>query len=330
VTPAAGTLVESAPPEGIRPAQAGLLVDEVINPVALTATLVDLAVRGYLRIEELPDHPGRGPDWRLVELKAADEDLLGYERMLLGGLFASRRIVPLSDLKQHFYDQFEGARLWLYRDAVQRRWFTGRPDKVRRRWVVRGLAVTVVGAALTAVLVWLTHFGLAAIPILLAGPVLMVGARRMPARTPVGAGLLRRVTGFRTYLETAGVDRAGPAQAADQFSPYLPYAILFGLTEQWTRTFALVGAPPQTPWYEGREPFSHDRFPSRIDHFASSSAATLSAPPPAVRGASGFGVGGFWGGGGGGSSDGGGGRFSGGGGGGSSGGGGGGGGGSSW
>ena len=125
----------------------------------------------------------------------------------------------------------------------------------------------------------------------------------------MGARLLRRVTGFRTYLETVGVDRAGPAQAADQFSPYLPYAIVFCLSEQWTRTFELVGAPPQTPWYEGwnegREPSSHDRFPSRIDQFASS-AATLSEPPPAVRGASGFGGGGFWDGGGGGSSGGGG------------------------
>jgi len=67
------------------------LVDEVVNPVALTATLVDLAVRGYLRIEELPYHPGRGRDWRLVKLKAPDEDLLDYERALLDGLFASRR-----------------------------------------------------------------------------------------------------------------------------------------------------------------------------------------------------------------------------------------------
>ena len=326
--PVVGAMVESAPPEGIRPAQAGLLVDEVVNPVALSATLVDLAVRGYLRIEELPDHPGRGPDWQLVELKAADEGLLGYERMLLGGLFASRRIALLSDLKQHFYDKFEGARLWLYRDAVQRQWFTDQPDMVRRRWVDRGQALTVVGAALLGLLLWLTHFGLAAIPILLAGPVLIVGARWMPFRTPVGAGLLRRVTGFRTYLETAGVDRASPAQAADQFSAYLPYAIVFGLTEQWTRTFELVGAPSQTPWYEGREPSSPDRFPSRIDEFASSSAATLRAPPPAVRGISGFGWGDFWSGGG--SSGDGGGRFSGGGGGGSSGGGGGGGGGSSW
>jgi hypothetical protein len=88
MAPLAGEVVEFAPPEGIRPAQAGLLVDEVVQPVALTATLVDLAVRGYLRIEELPDPPGKGSDWRLVKLKAPDEDLLGYERALLDGCWA--------------------------------------------------------------------------------------------------------------------------------------------------------------------------------------------------------------------------------------------------
>jgi len=294
--PVAGAVVEAAPPEGLRPAQAGLLVDEGVQPLALTATLVDLAVRGYLRIEELPAHPGRGPDWRLVKLKAPDDDLLGHERMILEGLFDPRRrtrdaqegkVVRLSDLEEHFYDRFERIRVWLYTDAVQRRWFTEHPDEVRGKWVGRGLAVTVVGAALTALLVWLTHIGLAAIPVLLAGPVLLVAARRMPRRTPSGAALLRRVSGFRTYLETAGVDRAGPAQAADQFSSYLPYAIVFGLTEQWIRTFALVGAPPQTPWYAGRDPYSPDRFSSRIDDFVLS-AATLSAPPPAASGSGGF------------------------------------------
>jgi uncharacterized membrane protein YgcG len=321
MAPLAGEVVEYAPPAGIRPAQAGLLVDEVVKPVALTATLVDLAVRGYLRIEELPDHPGKGSDWRLVKLKAPDEDLLGYERVLVDGLFGTRRrvdaedleAVQLSDLDDWRYaDRFERVRMWLYRDVVQRRWFSQRPDKVRRSWLGRGLVVTVVGAVLLGLLVWQTHFGLAAIPILLAGLVLMVGARRMPSRTPVGAGLLRRVRAFRGYLEAGGVDHSGPAQAAEQFSPYLPYAMVFGLSEQWARTFAVVGAPPPIPWYGGRDPYSWHRFPSRIDEFASSAAATLSAPPAAVSGSSGFG-------GGGGSS-----------GGGSSGGGGGGGGGSSW
>lgn len=311
----AGAVVESVPPEGIRPAQAGLLVDEVVNPVAITATVVDLAVRGYLRIQEDPAREDWGrPDWRLVRLKGADEDLLDYEHRLLEGLFALRRrragdgkAVWLSDLDKDFYDRFQLVRSRLYRDAMQRGWFTEQPDQVQHRWVARGRAVSVVGAGLTALAAWRTSYGLVAIPLLLAGPALMVGARRMPRRTPVGAELLRRVNGFRAYLEAAGVGagRAGPGQAADEFSPYLPYAMVFGLTEQWTRTLELVGAPPQVSWYESRRLFSPDRFRSRMVLFLSLSAATLTAAPPG--GWSGFGSGGA------GSSDGGGGGSSGGG-----------------
>jgi uncharacterized membrane protein YgcG len=267
-----------------------LLVDEVVNPVAITATVVDLAVRGYLRIEDSFRDDWEEPDWRLVKLKAADKDLLDYERKLFDGLFASRRqAVWLSYLENDFYHRSRLVRSRLYQDAVQGGWFTDQPDMVQQRWVKRGLAVTVVGAALTALAAWLTHFALVAIPILLAGPVLMAGARLMPRRTPVGAELFRRVNGFRAYLRSAGVGHAGPAQAADQFSPYLPYAIVFGLTEQWTGTLALVGAPPQTPWYASRLPYSPHRFRSRMVLFSSSSAATLTASPPAVSGSSGFG-----------------------------------------
>jgi uncharacterized membrane protein YgcG len=306
----AGAMVEAVPPEGIRPAQAGLLVDQVVIPVAITATVVDLAVRGYLRIEEDPfGADGDKPDWRLVKRKPADNDLLDYERVLLEGLFASPgRIVQLSDLDKQFYDRFKLVRSRLCREAVQRGWFTERPDKVKQRWVVRGRVVTVVGAVLTALAASTTHYGLVALPILLAGLTLVIGARRMPRRTPVGVELLRRVNGFRAYLQTAGVDSAGPAQALEQFSPYLPYAIVFGLTEQWTRTLALVGAPPQTPWYWSRRPYAPDRFGSHLHRFSRSSAAVLAASPPAVSGLSGFkwggsdssGGGGFSGGGGGG------------------------------
>jgi hypothetical protein len=114
----------------------------------------------------------------------------------------------------------------------------------------------------------------------------------MPRRTPVGAELLRRVNGFRAYLQTAGADRAD-ALHADRFSPDLPYAIVFGLTEQWARTVELVGAPPQTPWFYSRGPYTPHRFGARMGLFSSSSAATLTTPPPpVVSGSSGFGSGG--------------------------------------
>ena len=76
-----------------------------------------------------------------------------------------------------------------------------------------------------------------ALPILLAGLALMLGARRMPRRTPMGVELLRRVQRV-PGLPSDGRKQKPPAlpRPLEQFSPYLPYAIMFGLTEQWTRT----------------------------------------------------------------------------------------------
>ncbi len=48
------TPVELVPPGGLRPGQLGTLVDEVANTLDVTATITDLAVRGYLRIDEVP------------------------------------------------------------------------------------------------------------------------------------------------------------------------------------------------------------------------------------------------------------------------------------
>ncbi len=47
------TPVEFVPPDGLRPGQVGTLVDFEANPLDVTATIVDLAVRGYLVIEEV-------------------------------------------------------------------------------------------------------------------------------------------------------------------------------------------------------------------------------------------------------------------------------------
>ena len=39
-------------PTGISPAEAGTLLDDRIHPRDITSTIVDLAVRGFLKIEE--------------------------------------------------------------------------------------------------------------------------------------------------------------------------------------------------------------------------------------------------------------------------------------
>ncbi|MEI4908222.1 DUF2207 domain-containing protein, partial [Klebsiella pneumoniae] len=85
-------------------------------------TIVDLAVRKYLVIEEIPKQHWFGHvDWRLSRLQN-DAPLLQYERTLLEGLFATGDTVLLSSLKQKFHTKLVNVESALYDDVVARGW----------------------------------------------------------------------------------------------------------------------------------------------------------------------------------------------------------------
>ncbi len=325
--------VEYAPPEDIRPGQVGTLIDEVANPLDITATLVDLAVRGYLRIEEIPKKWFFSkPDWFLIKLDGGDGKLLDYESELLEGLFLGAdeeaelaelradqgtppprpdalvrataqevAVVKLSNLKQKFSARLKAVQDHLYRDVVARGWFAGRPDQVRLKWAGRGWGLLLAGLALTWLVAARTHLGLVPIPVALAGLLLIHGAQDMPRRTARGTGMVRRVYGFRTYIETAEKQEAQFQEKENIFSKYLPFAVVFGATEKWARAFAPLGQelPDTTSWYVGSHPFTVAGFGSAMDSFSTVTAGTISSTPSS-SGGSGFGGGGFSGGGGGG------------------------------
>jgi uncharacterized membrane protein len=139
--------------------------------------------------------------------------------------------------------------------------------------------------------------------VILAGLLLIVGARWMPRRTATGTGLLRQVRGFRTVIATAETNLARFAEKENLFTRYLPYAIVFGLTEKWARAFEDLGEPPpDTTWYVSSNAFAYSAFSHAMDGFTVTTAGTI-ASTPSGSGGSGFGGGfggGFAGGGGGG------------------------------
>jgi uncharacterized membrane protein YgcG len=294
--------VEFTPPDGLRPGVVGTLIDERANPLDVTATIVDLAVRGYLKIDEIPKEGWFGkPDWRLTKLKDST-DLLEYERVLFDALFAGRvDEVKLSELRRTFADDLHNVQHKLYEDVVARGWFVGRPDYVRAAWTAAGIVLLVVGIALTVLAAVFTHGALVPVPVAIAGLVLTVGARSMPRRTAKGTGTLRRVLGFRTFIDQSEKDRARFAEEQHLFSEYLPYAIVFGCVHQWAKTFeGLADQPPDTStWYTGSHAFTALAFADAIDGFTVTTAGTISAAAPSSSGGSGF-SGGFSGGGGGG------------------------------
>ncbi len=294
------TPVEFVPPDGLRPGQVGTLIDETANTLDVTATIIDLAVRGYLRIDEIPKKGFFGkPDWTMTRLKDG-ADLRPYERSLLDGVFTTGEEVQLSELRNTFATRLQTVEEALYDDAVEQGWFVGRPDKVRTKWRVIGSLALVLALIIASLLPAFTHAGLLGIPLVFGAIGLLASAKRMPRRTAKGTGVLRRAQGFRRFILESEKDRARFAEQQHLFSEYLPYAIVFGATEKWARAFAGIdGELPQPNWYGGSTAFTAVGFSHSIDGFAVTTAGTITSTP-AGSGGSGFSGGGFSGGGGGG------------------------------
>src|SRR5438105_3446567 len=178
---------EYRPPDNLRPAQLGLILDEVADTKDLTATIVDMAVRGYLVIKSVDKH-----DWELVPLKDDSRDLLRYEQKILEGLFGANEAgTRLSTLKGTFSGTLWTAERLLYEDSVRLKWFATNPRETRRRWGMAGVLVVLLGVGVAWALGALAGWGLLGISVGLIGGAMIVGNRWMPRRTGLGADLFR-------------------------------------------------------------------------------------------------------------------------------------------
>jgi uncharacterized membrane protein YgcG len=290
-------------PEDMPPGLMGLVLDEEVHTLDVTATIVDLAARGHLVIEELPRRGlFRRRDWRLSRIDPPEgERLTSWESETMRGLFHLGSNVRLSDLKNTFHPYLTKVRLGLYDDAMRRGWFTRRPDEVRGLWFGLGVSAVVAGGAATYVLAQWTTFGIVGLAFVLLGLVLLSVHRRMPFRTAKGSAALARALGFKRYLATAEADQLRDEEKAGVFARYLPYAIVLGETERWAKVFKDLGLPPQqhVSWYAGPSGWSFDDFNDSMDAFSSSAASTVTSTPGS-SGGSGFSGGGASSGGGGG------------------------------
>ncbi len=289
-------VVEFGPPQNLRPAQLGLVLDESADTKDVTATIVDLAVRGYLTIAEVPGKK----DWVLTSKGSDPNALMPYENTLLSGLFGGRQEVTLSGLKGTFAPELKTAESQLYTDAMSRKLFRFRPDYMRGIAVFVAIIVILAGAGLAFVLGVLFGWGLVGIAVTLAGIVLLFVHRALSTRTASGRDLMQHALGFRLYMNTAEKYRQQFAEKAEIFTQLLPYAIVFGCVALWAKAFEGIDTSATNTWYLGQGPFQAAVLSSSLESMNSSISSAISYTPPSSGSSSGFGGGGFSGGGGGG------------------------------
>ncbi len=296
------------PPEGLTPAEVGTLMDNSPDMRDITATLVDLAVRGYLLIEEKEEErllglwSGKGYVFHLRKKPEDWTDLLPHEHKLLNALFRKGMLtsVELSDLENRFYKDLPDIREHIFGRLVNRRYYTQRPDKVKRVYVVAGIIVGFTtfwaGGMISGIFDLAPGSFFAAA--ILTGLIIVGFGWFMPARTILGARALEGVLGFEEFLSRVEADRLDRTiKTPEMFEKYLPYAMALGVENNWVRAFEDIYR--QRPeWYRGTDGASfHPRtFVSDLGRM-STQAASVMASAPRSSGGSGFGGGGSSGGG---------------------------------
>lgn len=294
-----------SPPENMRPAELGVVIDQKADNRDVTATIIDLATRGFLKIEEVPKSWLFGKvDYNLTKKDKDNSKLLPYEKELYDAFFSSKKSVKISSLKYTFYNDLAKVKNQLYDNLVSKKLFIKRPDKVRGIYfavaifaIAGGIGSTIFGLASQNALVVSLALGLfiGCLPLLFL-------ANFMPRRTAQGHDMYLKTKGYFLFVDKAEKYRQRFFENKNLFNEVLPYAITFGLTEKFAQAMKDIGIKPQTTsWYAGTHAFNVGTFGSNIESFSNSVSKSMASTPHSSGSSGGGSSGGGFGGGGGGS-----------------------------
>ena len=294
------------PPAGISPAEAGTLLDDQIHPRDITSTMVDLAVRGYIKIEETADKIliFTHKDYIFHLLKPREQwgtDLAPHERVMLENVFGGGDDTRLSSLKNRFYTAVPVIHQDIMAALKTKGIYLLDPESANGYSLVAAVAI-LIPFAIFQYEGWANFFNSAALLIvclLLSAVVWWLFARVMTAKTVKGGRTRVAVLGFQEFMNRVDAERL-KIMPPTTFEKFLPYAMALGVEHHWAQAFAgIVKDPPQ--WYVGPGGpyvgFNPILFSSSMHSMAGDMHQVFVSAPRASSGGSGFGGGGGGGGG---------------------------------
>ncbi len=287
-------------PNNLTPAEIGTLIDEKVDMRDITATLVDLAVKGYLKIEEEEDK-----DFIFRKtIPKIEISIKPHEKFILDHLFLYGDSCRLSGLKYKFSaDYLKPIRERIYHSLIAQGYFTHSPDIIRKVYRFGGIFLIVLGTILAILFFNIPQLSWIAAPVplvvsgVLSGLLFFIFAPLMPKKTRAGVETYEEIRGLEEYIARAEAETFQKADPKLLFETLLPFAISFGLTKSWINKFSnLFQDPPQ--WYSSRSysAWNMNYFSRSLNQMERSSSQTFTAVPR-TSGGSGFSSGGSSGGG---------------------------------
>jgi uncharacterized membrane protein YgcG len=296
--------VQYDPPDNLSPGECGTLVDNEAGMSDITATLVDLAVKGYLTIEQkVESHMlglthSKGYIFHMKKPPTEWGSARPHEQAMLTALFdaGASPDVKLSDLQNHFYTSLPSIRDGIFDALMADGYYLHRPDTVRQAYLGTGIvsAVLMVAGGL-----WLSSVtGIAqttwVIAGIISGLIICGFGWFMPARTISGWQTLKKVLGFEDFLGRVEKDQIERLEKTPElFEKYLPYAMALHVEKKWVQAFSgITLQPPQ--WYQGGygNSFVPYLFISDLNMMSMQTGSVMASSPRSSGGLGGSGFGG--------------------------------------
>ncbi|HWO36396.1 MAG TPA: DUF2207 domain-containing protein [Candidatus Acidoferrum sp.] len=242
------------PPTGISPAEAGTLLDDRIHPRDITSTIVDLAVRGFIKIEETDDKGllfhHKDYIFHLLQKRQDWSGLAPHERVMMENIFTGD--VPdtrLSSLKNRFYTAVPMVRTDIMSALKQKGIYTLDPESANAYSFGAAFCI-LIPFAIFQYFGWADFFSsvpMLILSILISALIWWLFARVMTAKTVKGARTHVAVLGFQEFMNRVDADRL-KVMPPSTFEKFLPYAMALGVEHHWAQAFAgIIKDPPS--WY---------------------------------------------------------------------------------
>ncbi len=245
----------------LTPAEVGTLIDETAYRREISAMIVDLARRGYLKIEEKK----KNDFYFHKKTPKKPDQLMSFEKEFLFDVFKDGEIsVRVKDLK--LAQTVMNIVKQLYSGLVTEKFFPKNPQNIRGFYYVMGVLALFTVNIHTALIAFI--FG-----------------HLMPRKTTFGAQAAQMAKSLKNFLTSQERQLEFQAKKQLMFEKLLPYAVAFGVEEIWAERFKDLGIK-SPEWYSSydRSSFNSAIFTRSLN---SSFAAVARASTP-ISSSSGF------------------------------------------
>ncbi len=254
---------------------AGSLISQSFTPKYITAVLIELATKGYLKIREYEKNK-----YEFVKREKDSNDLPSYLKNLFDSIFSSGDVVLMSKLT-NFYTTANKAHAEAAEYLKEKNIFDRKIVKKKNMYTILSILLVFFPLMIAGFFVSISAIGWM-IGILLSGILCLIFSIGIDVKSDLGNEKYHYLLGMKMYIDTAEKHRIefhnDPKRYREVFENLLPYAIVFGLEKKWAKQFEDIYT--ESPdWYDGNfTTFNAYYLATSLSSF-NTSVAKSSVPP---------------------------------------------------